>query len=306
VAGLIIISIFITRPSFVNIPFPTYQQQASPEALKTHVIHLSENLSPRSSDDLLNLNKAANYIHQHLKKYSQDVSFQKYNAADKEYKNVIAKFGSNSDSIIVIGAHYDAYSEYAGADDNASGVAGLLELANLLSQVELSSQIQLVAYTLEEPPYFASENMGSFIHAESLKDKNVKLMISLEMIGYFTDEKDSQQFPSSLMKMVYPTTGNFIAVVDQLLSTKGSELRNAINATTDLPTYSINAPASIAGIDFSDHRNYWHFGFPAVMVTDTSFYRYPHYHTVQDTYEKLNYEAMAKVVNGVFNYIVEL
>jgi len=300
-----ILMILIARPSFFNkLNFPT-QQQASAETLKEHVIHLSENLSPRSSDDLDNLNKAAHYIQQHLKKYSKDVSYQNFNVADNEYKNVIAKFGSNSEQIIVIGAHYDAYSKYAGADDNASGVAGLLELAKLLSQLQLNSQIQLVAYTLEEPPFFRSENMGSYIHAESVKDKNLKLMISLEMIGYFTDEENTQEFPTSLMKIAYPTTGNYIAIVDQLFSNKASDIKKTINAHTDLPAYSINAPSSIPGIDFSDHLNYWKFGFPAVMVTDSSFYRYQHYHTAQDTHEKLNYQAMAKVVYGVFKYIEE-
>jgi hypothetical protein len=301
-----ILGIVVARPTLNNKSDHTYQQKVNPQTLKEHVIHLSENLSPRSSEDIDNLNKAASYIHQNLVKYSNDVSYQNYKVEELEYKNVIAKFGTNSDDIIVIGAHYDAYDKYAGADDNASGVAGLLELAKLLSQIELNSQIQLVAYTLEEPPFFRSEDMGSYIHAKSVKDKNVKLMISLEMIGYFTDEEDSQEFPTSLMKMVYPTTGNYIAIVDQLFSSKATNIKKIINAHTDLPAFSINAPSSIPGIDFSDHLNYWQFGFPAVMVTDSSFYRYQHYHTEDDTYEKLDYQAMAKVVYGVFKYIEEI
>jgi len=300
------IGVIVVRPTVANKSDIPYLKQVNPQTLKEHVIHLSENLSPRSSDDLGNLNKAASYIKQNLERYSSDVSYQNYNVVQTEYKNVIANFGPVSDDIIVIGAHYDAYSYYAGADDNASGVAGLLELAKLLSHIELKSQIQLVAYTLEEPPFFRSENMGSFIHAQSVKDKNVKLMVSLEMIGYFTDKEDSQEFPTDLMKMVYPTTGNFIAVIDQIFSSKAAGIKKSINAHTDLPAYSINAPSSIPGIDYSDHMNYWKFGFPAVMITDSSFYRNQYYHTEDDTYEKLDYHAMAKVVYGVFKYIEEI
>jgi Zn-dependent M28 family amino/carboxypeptidase len=302
----VIIGTFIARPTFENKSNPAYHQQVSAQVLKDHVIHISENLSPRSSDDLDNLNKAASYIKQNLEKYSQNVSYQNYNVVKTEYKNIIANFGPESNDIIVIGAHYDAYEQYAGADDNASGVAGLLELAKLLSQVELKSQVQLVAYTLEEPPFFRSEYMGSYIHAESVKDKNIKLMISLEMIGYFTDKEDSQDYPISLMKTIYPSKGNFIAIIDQLISSKASDIKKTINTHTDLPAYSINAPSSIPGIDFSDHLNYWKFGFPAVMVTDSSFYRYQYYHTEDDTYEKLDYQAMAKVVYGVFKSIEEI
>jgi len=302
---LLIVGYIVVRPAFFEKQEPETITVNS-DALKKHVVHLSENLSPRSYKNISNLNQSAKYIKDQLQNYSKDVSFQQYQAKDNEYKNVIARFGPNTKDMIVIGAHYDVMGEYAGADDNASGVAGLIELGRLLSQVDLKNRVELVAYTLEEPPYFASKYMGSYIHADSVKDKNVILMISLEMIGYFTDEEDSQFFPISLMKAVYPTKGNFISIVDQVFSTAASGLKNSINKYTDLPAYSTNAPIAIEGIDFSDHRNYWKFDFPAVMVTDTSFYRNDNYHTPEDTYEKLDYQSMAKVVYGVFKHVLEL
>lgn len=304
------ISLFITwlavsRPSYVA---PVRDRTAAPihtDELKERVKFLSQNAIPRDSEHPENLNQIAGYIKTQLAQYSNSVNYQTYTVGHTEYKNVIAEFGPETSELIVVGAHYDAYSTHPAADDNASGVAGLIELGKLLQKSNLKNRIQLVAYTLEEPPHFATENMGSFIHAKSLheKNKNVKLMISLEMIGYFSDAPGSQSFPVPLLNLFYPTTGNFIAVVDSFTTNNAVPLKNAINQYTGLKAYSINAPREIQGIDYSDHRNYWLFNYPAVMVTDTSFYRNHHYHQETDTYEKLNYEAMAQVIYGVFRYV---
>ncbi len=170
----------------------------------------------------------------------------------------------------------------------------------------MQHQVILVAYTLEEPPHFASKHMGSYVHASSVQDKKVKLMISLEMIGYFNNEANSQRFPISALSLLYPTQGNYIVVVDQFKNNDAVGLKSAINKYTDLPAYSINAPKSLVGIDYSDHRSYWKFDFPAVMVTDTSFYRNNAYHTPQDTHDRLNYQSMAKVVYGVFKHLEDI
>lgn len=304
--SILIVYYILAQPSLHSEIQDIKTVTVDPLALQKHVFHISENLSPRSYEDLGNLNKSAEYIKHQMERFSSDVSFQNFEVNNLEYKNVIARFGPETDEMMVIGAHYDAMSEYAGADDNASGVAGLIELGKLLSNIDCKIRVELVAYTLEEPPYFASEQMGSYFHAQSVKDKNVKLMISLEMIGYFTDEKDSQYFPIPTMSNIYPSRGNFIAIVDQLFSNHASSLKKIINKYTDLPAYSINAPSFVPGIDYSDHINYWELGIPAIMVTDTSFYRNKHYHTDNDTYEKLDYLAMAKVVYGVFLYVHEM
>jgi len=159
-----------------------------------------------------------------------------------------------------------------------------------------------VAYTLEEPPYYATPHMGSAVHAASLAQERVEVraMISIEMIGYFSDAPRSQDFPASILKLVYPTTGNFIAVVGKL--GQGGlvrQVKRAMRGASPLPVESISAPAFVPGIDFSDHRNYWKHGYEAVMITDTSFYRNRNYHTMGDTPDTLDYRRMAQVVVGI-------
>lgn len=301
-----LIFVVIARPAFVNKKKDESLDYVDPFILQRHVMFLSTTAAPRSFADPYNLNRVADYIHSNFSQQSANVSFQHFQAQDIDYKNVIAEFGPKSDNVIVIGAHYDAYSDLPGADDNASGIAGLLELARLFNTLKFSAaspQIILEAYSLEEPPYFASEKMGSYIHAESLQGKNVELMISLEMIGYFSEEQDSQTYPLPIMHLFYPDKGNFIAVVDGLMTNNARALKMAVNEYTSLSAYSINAPAVLKGVNFSDHRNYWAFGYPAVMLTDTSFYRNTAYHTPEDTYERLHYPHLARVVYGVFKFI---
>jgi len=280
----------------------------SPIRLAEHTRILSEELIPRNSANPANLMKTAKYIKAVFSESSKNVSLKKYKVNSKNYANVIALYGPESSDTIIIGAHYDAYSTFPGADDNASGVAGLLELGKLLKTLKLNSRVELIAYTFEEPPNFATDNMGSAVHAKNAHDNNkkIKIMISLEMIGYFNDEAGSQQYPVKLLSLFYPEQGNFIAVIDQVFSNHAQGVKSAINRHTDLAAYSINAPTFIPGIDFSDHRNYWKYDYPAVMVTDTSFYRNFNYHTADDSYKRLNYKKMAKVVYGIFKYIVEL
>lgn len=298
--------VLVARPSFISTVNEVAPVNITEDDLKETVIFLSQTALPRDSKHPQNLNLAADYIKSKFNLSSVDVSFQPYSVDGENYKNVIANFGPDTKEIIIVGAHYDAFSTHAAADDNASGVAGLIELGKLLQKIELKHRVSLVAYTLEEPPYFGSEHMGSFIHASSVHEKNVRLMISLEMIGYYTDARTSQAFPMPLLKLFYPERGNFIAIVDSLFANDGAPLKTILNKYTDLPAYSINAPRWIPGIDFSDHRNYWSHGYPAIMVTDTSFYRNHQYHKQQDTYDTLNYKNMAKVVYGVSKYIQQL
>ena len=276
--------------------------------LKENVRRISQDFFPRNSDNPQLLNQLSAYIHKQFSVYSSRVSYQEFDVSGQTYRNVIAKFGPENTPVIVVGAHYDSFAELPGADDNASGVVGLLELGRLVSRLDLNYQLQLVAYTLEEPPFFSTQYMGSYVHASQLKDANtnVKLMISLEMIGYFSNVKGSQHYPVSALKAFYPTEGDFIAVIDQLNSNDALPLKSVFNSSTNIEAYSLNVPASIEGVDFSDHRNYWAFDYPAVMVTDTSFYRNQSYHTQYDTYDTLNYDKMAEVISGVFLYIKAL
>jgi Zn-dependent M28 family amino/carboxypeptidase len=170
-------------------------------------------------------------------------------------------------------------------------------------------RVELVAYTLEEPPFFRSEQMGSAMHAKALKQEGavVRVMFSLEMIGYFSDARNSQQFPSSAFSLFYPTEGNFISVVgkmdDGMLVRR---IKKAMTRATSLPVYSINAPRLIPGVDLSDHLSYWREGYPAVMITDTAFYRNANYHTLDDTAERLDYRRMGQAVEGVYAAVIDM
>ncbi len=288
--------------------------QVDPARLEAHVKKLSVDLYPRSADQFDKLEQAAQYVMAQLKASGARVSVQEVKVQEASYKNIIARFGPAEGALLVIGAHYDSHGDASGeavtpathtpgADDNASGVAGLIELANLLGRTPQTRPIELVAYTLEEPPHYRSQHMGSVWHAQSLvaARREVRLMLSLEMIGYFSDAPGSQQYLIPPMKHLYADRGDFIALVGKFSGFGHTrEVKGLLAGATDLPVYSINAPRALQGVDFSDHRSYWGAGMPAMMVTDTAFMRNPNYHRAGDTYDKLDYKRMAKVVQGVY------
>lgn len=313
IGGLII----VTQPFVVAIP--SNSPQVDYKKLETHVRQLSINLYPRSYDQFHNINQAAQYIIAEFEATGGHVTIQNVTVQEADYKNIIVQFGPQSGPRLVIGAHYDSHGDAGhgadypqgyssethtpGADDNASGVAGLLELARLLGREAPTQPVELVAYTLEEPPHFRTEHMGSAWHARSLRaaDRDVKLMVSLEMIGYFSDEPGSQSFPIPGMAYLYSDRGDFIALVGKLTNFSIMRRVKAIMAGgTELPIYSINAPPLLQGIDFSDHLSYWNEGYPALMITDTAFLRNKHYHQSGDMFDTLDYRRMAKVVQAVY------
>ncbi|MCU1285120.1 MAG: peptidase [Acidobacteriales bacterium] len=305
---LTVLATMVTQPMFL-FKKSQFTSRANPDRLKAHVEMLAGKIPNRSYDDPRNLNRAADYITAEFKKSGASVSEQPVRAGGRQFKNIIADFGPDSPEMIVVGAHYDSYGGYPGADDNASGTAGLIELAQLLSNTKLPMKVELVAYTLEEPPFFRSPSQGSLVHASSLKKINAKVraMICLEMIGFFSDKAGSQSYPVPGMGLIYPDRANYIAVVGSfahfgLVRT----VKKAMTAGSDLPVRSTNAPRSIPGIDFSDHASYWDMGYPAVMITDTAFYRNPNYHTAQDTPDTLDYNRMAKVVDQVYGAVLAL
>ncbi len=305
---LIALWFWVTQP-LLSRATPASARTVDPSRLRAHVSKLSTELAPRDESHVENLDRVAAYIKDEFSQTSALVSEQTYQVRGNTYRNVIAQFGPESEERIVVGAHYDTAGPLPGADDNASGVAGLLELAHLLNRQPPSLRVELVAFTLEEPPYFRTTKMGSSIHAQSLRmyNKRVRAMLCLEMIGYFSDAPNTQHFPGAVLSPFYPSAGNFIGVVGRLSDwsltrkTKAT-MRNA----SPLPVYSINAPSFVTGVDFSDHSSYWDAGYSAVMITDTAFYRNRYYHTAEDTEEKLDYARMAMVVEGVYAAVVEL
>ena len=292
---------FVTQPLVKPIASPPAGVDAA--ALEQHVRELAVTLHPRSVDSYANNQRAADYVLAQFIATGAATDIQKFEAGGGIYRNVIARFGPAEGPLLVIGAHYDSCGDTFGADDNASGVAGLLELARLLAAHPPPQPVELVAFALEEPPYFRTEAMGSFQHARGLakQERPVRLMIALEMIGYFRDTPNSQQFPVAALSSMYPNEGNFIAIVGHFGDFGATRRVKALfMGATDLPVESINAPASVQGVDFSDHASYWHFDLPAVMVTDTAFLRNPNYHTTGDTPDTLDYARMAKVVQAVY------
>ncbi len=280
--------------------------RADPAQLRTHVEALCS-LSPRTGAHRDNLDRAADYIRARFAAEGVEVSFQPHET--EPYRNVIARLGPDTRERIVVGAHYDAAGPGVGADDNASGVAALLELARILRSGELPMRIELVAYALEEPPFFRTRFMGSFVHADGLRRSGaaVRAMICLEMIGFYSDSPGSQRYPLRAMGLLYPSKGDFIAVAG-CLGQAGlvRRVKRAMAESATLRVRSINAPRFVPGVDFSDHLNYWDAGFPAVMVTDTAFYRNPNYHLATDTHETLDYPRMALVVEQVYGAVQAL
>ena len=279
--------------------------------LVRHVRALTDAEATRTYYNPHILNNTAAYITEVFSKYSGCVSPQIYKADGVEYKNIICSFGPEAGERIIIGAHYDVFGDQPGADDNASGVAGLLEIARLLAGVEsmLRYRVDLVAFTLEEQPFFKTPLMGSAVHAASLIADGVKvrLMVCLEMIGYYSDKDDSQQFPIGLLEWFYPSKGDFILIVSNFSSHfSAREFRINMRKKMDTDIQGITSPSFVTGVDFSDHYNYWKEGYRAIMVTDTAFFRNGHYHQVSDTPETLNFDKMSDVVNGVFHAVINL
>jgi len=273
------------------------------ENLEEHVVFLTSVEPSRNYKNIEALNASATYISEKLTEYQLEPIDQKYDVGGLPYRNIIASVATNNSKRIVVGAHYDVCGSTPGADDNASAIAGLLEIARFAKEHEeqLNYRIDFVAYTLEEPPFFGTTQMGSYIHAQSLKERNVSVkgMICLEMIGFYSSEKKSQQYPLFAMKLLYPNEGNFIAVISNFKSSDFSKRVARHLKKANVNVEALKAPSFLTGVDFSDHRNYWNFGYDAVMITDTSFYRNPNYHQSSDTIETINFEKMSEVVKGL-------
>ena len=228
-----------------------------------------------------------------------------------QYRNIIAEhYGSTvADEVIIVGAHYDTVWMTPGADDNASGVAVMLELARLLKQKQLKRSVRFIAFANEESPHYMRDSMGSLYHAKRAYDRqeNIKFMISLEMLGYYSDKPDSQSYPSPF-SWFYPSTANFIAFVSDFNSRR--YLRESIRLfreTKQFPSEGITAPvALVPDVRRSDQAAFWRYGYPGFMVTDTMGYRNYAYHSVGDVPNSLDYDAMARVTSGLLHIIETL
>ena len=258
------------------------------------------------------LNGAASFIEQQFTSSGYQVRSHWYESDGGQVRNIVVeKRGQNpSHPSIVIGAHYDTVVGTPGADDNGTGIAGLIELSRLLKEHRNKRTIRFVAFPHEEPPYFFTHHMGSRQYARNLKESGEKIfaMLTLEMIGY-AGEGYRQLYPAPLMRVLgrYPKDGNYIALVSNLRSTPLlSMVRRAMRQRGSIGVESLSAPGFIPPLFLSDHSSFWKYGFPALMITDTAFLRNPHYHSSTDTPDTLNYEFLAKVVDAVAAAVLAL
>lgn len=296
--------VVITQPTWTR-RNARLSMHADPERLRDHVEFLAGEIAPRSYRRPENLAAAADYIRGRFDASGGRVAGQPYEIEGQRHRNLLLQLGPAEGEHIIVGAHYDVAGLLPGADDNASGVAGLLELARLLAPAPLSSPVDLVAYSTEEPPFFGSSDMGSAVHAAMLArdGMRVRAMISLEMIGYFTE---TQPAPFRFLRLMYPSSGDFILVAGRWADRPLiREVKQAFRGVDGLRSRSYCGPTAI-GTDLSDQRNYWARGYTGVMITDTAFIRNPNYHTASDTPDTLDYHRMARVVDGVANAVLWL
>jgi Zn-dependent M28 family amino/carboxypeptidase len=278
------------------------------ENLYNHVEYLSVKIGDRHVWKEGSLGEAADYIDSNFQASGYAVQRQTYKCYGKNVSNLIAEKAGTDEGIVVIGAHYDTVPGTPGADDNASAVAGMLELARLHQVSSNKKHLVFVAFANEEPPCFGSDNMGSMVYARHLKDQNVAVdvMLSLEMIGYFRQEA-VQEYPLRFLRYFYPKTADFIGVVGNFHSSKYvSLLKKGIKKHSAINARSLIAPEHLGGIGLSDNSSFWHYGYRAVMVTDTSFFRNKHYHQETDTIDTLNFESMSEVVKGLYFTLLEM
>ncbi len=279
--------------------------------LHEHVENLSVRIGSRNFYEYDKLTEAENYIKKVLADTGCPYSLQSYEYQGKIFKNIIVTLSGQGgdDGSVIIGAHYDTALGTPGADDNASAVAVLLELCRLLRDHRPLRTLRFVFFTLEEPPLFRSRHQGSYVYASYLKEKKeaVHAMLCLEMVGYFNDKDGGQAFPVPGMNLLYPSTPNFVSIVGNLRSRPLVEkVRDSIKRGSTIPVEGIATVPYVPGVDFSDHRSFWKMGYPAVMITDTAFYRNPNYHTEKDTIDTLDFVKMASLLKGLVKASVEL
>jgi len=290
-------------------PSTTAAKQTVEQELKSYVTHLAETIGERNLHQYKKLCEAADFIEAKFNKFGYEPTRQKYlvNGLDCFNIEVEIKGTTTPKEIVIIGGHYDSVVGTPGANDNGSGTAAMLVLANHFRKSKPERTLRFVAWTNEEPPCFQRRDlMGSWVYAEKCRkdDLDIKAVLSLETMGYFTEEKNSQKYPAPL-NLMYPSTGNFIGFVSDVNS--GGLQRQVIKKFREhakVPSEGASLPDVLPGVGWSDHWSFWQEGYVGLMVTDTALFRYPHYHKKTDTPDKINFPEFAKVVDGLV-FVVE-
>lgn len=287
----------------------TSENEAAAVRLRNTVTVLAERIGMRNQHRPERLNAAAAFIEETLRGEGYQVGRQSYRVGAQEFYNIIADHpqAAADGPYLILAAHYDSHAN-PGADDNASGVAVLVETARRLRDHPLKSRLRLIAFVNEEPPFFKTEHMGSHVYAARARREGHDIggVIVLEMVGYYTRQPFSQRY-LAFMGPFYPNQGEFLAVVGNFASAAlTGRVYRAIRRGRWIPVEKLVAPAQVPGVYFSDHWSFWQHDYPAVMVTDTAFLRNPHYHTAADTPATLDYGMMARTVWAVCDAVLDL
>jgi len=298
-----------------KMPGTSSELKGKPEAATRDYLHrlvhkLAGDIGERNFFQYENLQKAIEFIRSEWTEMGYQILEQEYVIKDKKFINleVEIKGSKTPEEIIVIGAHYDSVMSSPGANDNGTGVASVLALSKAFVGSENELTLRFVLFANEEPPFFHTEEMGSFVYAKRSKERkeNIAAMVSLETIGYYREEKGSQKYPFPL-GLIYPSEANFIAFVSNIGYRKLlHQVLKSFRSHTKFPSEGVCLFSWVPGVDWSDHWSFWKQGFPAILVTDTAPYRYPHYHTAQDTPDKVDYDRFAIVVEGLQKVTSEL
>lgn len=293
-----------------TLPPLTIEEHEISRHLNGHVQTIAQEIGERNLWHYKALTASGAYIDATFRDLGYTVRQQEFRVEGKTVTNIeVERRGATlPDEIVIVGAHYDSVIGSPGANDNATGVAAVLELARLLATTTRSRTVRFVTFVNEEPPFFQTDDMGSAVYARRShsRNENIVAMLSIETIGYYSDTQGSQQYPIPF-SLFYPRTGNFIGFVGNVAS-QGLVHRSitSFRRHTKFPSEGITVPGWIPGIGWSDHWAFWEQGYQALMITDTAPFRYPYYHTAEDTHDKIDYDRTARVVAGIARVVSEL
>ncbi|MGD9850769.1 MAG: M28 family peptidase [Nitrospirales bacterium] len=292
------------------IPPLSADEQILERELRRHVSMLGGEIGERNLERYDRLQLAADYIKANFQQAGYDVGRQEFQVGGRVCENIEVEVSGTiyPEEILLIGAHYDSVKGSPGANDNGTGVAAVLALARIFSQVQPSRTLRFVTFVNEEPPYFQTPEMGSWVYARRSRERgeHIKVMLSLETIGYYSEQPGSQQYPAPL-GLLYPSTGNFIGFVSNIKN--GDLVRKVVGSFRGQAAFPSEGTAmwgGLPGIGWSDHWAFWEAGFPGIMVTDTALFRDPFYHTAKDTPDHIQYKPFTRVVSGLQRVILDL
>lgn len=283
---------------------PTFSPHQPPaDALRRHIDTLAGDIGERHVWRHPALVQAETYIAAALRTSGYEAAFQPFHVSGVRVANVEAVLAgtSRADEAVVLGAHYDTVPGCPGANDNATGIAALLELARRVAGRPHPRTLRFVAFVNEEPPFFRTPAMGSLVYARAARARGDRIagMLSLETMGYYSDVRGSQRYPAAVGPF-YPDVGNFIGFVSNVRSAPLlMRARRAFRRRSAFPVRAAAVPAAVPGVGWSDHWSFWQSGYPAMMVTDTAPFRYPWYHTAGDTPDRVHVDRLAEVVEGL-------